>query len=59
MESLKRKGRLDIFEIPDRGRLGLAGGMDGSGGSYRPEPISRRDNVVKLDDFREQGGTKG
>ena len=54
----ERKGRLDIFNLPGRGRLALAGGMGGDGGSYRPEPVSRRDNVVKLDDFRRRKGTK-
>ena len=52
MASPERKGALDIFNLPGRGRLGLGGGMDGGGGSYRPEPVSCRDNVVKLDDFR-------
>ena len=58
MASPERKGRLDIFLIPRRGRLALAGGIGGSGGSFIPEPVTYRDNVVKLDDFRKQGSIK-
>lgn len=59
MASPERKGTLDIFNLPGRGRLALAGGMDGNGGSFSPEPVTYRDNVVRLDDFRKsREGTK-
>ncbi len=59
MASPERKGTLNIFNLPGRGRLALAGGMDGNGGSFSPEPLIYRDNVVKLNDFRKPNeGTK-